>query len=216
MPFVNEKPHDGACVIYDVPLYSRDQVVVLANTTIRPNAPVGRITLGTATPTAGAGNTGNGTCGAVTVGAGALPGVYRVLFIEPITNLGTFMVEDPNGRIVGRGFVGTAFSGGGLGFTIADGATDFVAGDQFLITVAAGNGKFVPLDPAATNGAAVCAGVSYEGVKTAASADGPGVVIRRLARLNRDEIDWGTLDAGQITTAIADLAALGIIVEASI
>lgn len=216
MPFVAEKPHDGACIVFDVPLYSRDQVVVLANNTIRPNAPVGRITLGAGSSAAGAGNTGNGAMGAITVGAGALPGVYRVLFIEPVTNLGTFLVEDPNGKIVGRGFVGTAFSAGGLGFTIADGATDFVAGDQFLITVAAGSGKYVPLDPAATNGAAVCAGVSYAGVKAPAAADAPGVVIRRHAKLNKDEIDWGTLDNTQINTAIADLAALGIIVEASI
>ena len=216
MPVSTEKPHDGACVLYDVPNYSRDTVVVLANTTIKPNSPVGRITLGAATAAAAAGNTGNGTCGSVTVGAGALPGVYQVLFIEPVTNLGTFLLEDPNGKIVGRGFVGTAFSGSGLGFTIADGATDFVAGDRFTITVAAGSGKYIALDPAATNGAAVCAGIAYAGVKTATSVDGAGVVIRRHAKLNKDEIDWLSLDAGQITTAIADLAALGVIVEASI
>lgn len=216
MPYAVEKPHDGACIIFDEKLYSRDQVVVLANNTIKPNAPVGKITLGAATAAALGSNTGNGTCGSVTVGAGALPGVYRVLFIEPVTNLGTFLLEDPNGKIVGRGLVGTAFSGGGLGFTIADGATDFVAGDQFTITVAAGSGKYISLDPAATNGAAVCAGVSYAGVRAPSGADAPGVVIRRLAKLNKDEIDWGTLDSGQIATAIADLAALGVIVEASI
>jgi len=216
MPVSTEKPHDGACILYDVPNYSRDTVVVLANTTIKPNSPVGRVTLGAATAAAAAGNTGNGTCGSVTVGAGALPGVYQVLFIEPVTNLGTFLLEDPNGKIVGRGFVGTAFSGSGLGFTIADGATDFVAGDRFTITVAAGSGKYIALDPTATNGAAVCAGIAYAGVKTATSVDGAGVVIRRHAKLNKDEIDWLSLDAGQITTAIADLAALGVIVEASI
>ena len=216
MPVSVEKPHDGACILYDVPNYSRDAVVVLANNTIKPNAPVGRITLGAATAAAAAGNTGNGTCGAVTVGAGALPGVYQVLFVEPITNLGTFLLEDPNGKIVGRGFVGTAFSGSGLGFTIADAATDFVAGDRFTITVAAGSGKYVPLDPAATTGAAVCAGVSYGGAKAATSVDGQATVIRRHAKLNKDEIDWGTLDNTQISTAIADLAALGVIVEASI
>lgn len=80
-------------------------------------------------------NTGNGTFGAVTVSAGAKPGVYDVVFIEPTTNLGTFTVTDPDGVMVGDGVVGSAFSGGGLAFTIADGATDFVAGDRFAVTV---------------------------------------------------------------------------------
>lgn len=92
-------------------------------------------TAGTAVAAAVAGNTGNGTCGAVTVGAGAKAGVHKVTFIEPTTNLGTFIVEDPDGIVIADGVVGTAFSGGGLGFTIADGATDFAAGDQFTITV---------------------------------------------------------------------------------
>jgi hypothetical protein len=216
MPNTAEKGGPGACVIFDVPAYSRDLVTVLANNTIKPNAPVGRIYFGTATSAAGAGNTGNGTMGTVTPGTGTKVGVYRVVFIEPITNLGTFLVEDPTGLIVGRGFVGTAFAGGGLGFTIADGATDFVAGDQFLITVAAGSGKYVPLNPLATDGSEVCAGVAYDGVKAAAAVDAKGVVIVRHAKLNSSEIDWGTLSAPQIATATAQLLALGILTEAGI
>lgn len=216
MPFSTEKGGPGACVIFDVPAYSRDLVTVLANNTIKPNAPVGRIYYGNATAAAGAGNTGNGTISAVTPGTGVKVGVYRVVFVEPITNLGTFTVEDPDGVTVGRGFVGTAFSGGGLGFTISDGATDFVAGDQFLITVAAGSGKYVPLNPSATNGSEVCAGVAYDGVAAPASVDAKGVVITRHAKLNSSEIDWGTLSAPQIAAATAQLNALGILLEAGI
>jgi hypothetical protein len=101
---------------------------------------LGAVTVGAAVAAAYAGNTGNGVFGAVTTGANAKPGVYNVLFIEPGANVGTFEVEDPDGNIVGRGVVGVAFAGP-IAFTIADGATDFISGDGFTVTVAAGSGK---------------------------------------------------------------------------
>lgn len=81
--------------------------------------------------------TGNGviTMATPNTGAGVKLGVYNVNFVEPITNLGTFQVEDPDGVVVGNGFVGTAFTGV-VKFTIADGSTDFLAGDRIPITVA--------------------------------------------------------------------------------
>lgn len=81
-------------------------------------------------------NTGNGTMGAITVTAGAKPGRYTLTIIEPGANTGTFNVIDPDGIQIGDGVVASAFSAGGLAFTLADGATDFVAGDAFAITVA--------------------------------------------------------------------------------
>ena len=94
--------------------------------------------LGAATPAAAEGNTGSsGTIAAAVVGA-AKAGVYHVTCIEPATNAGTFLVEDPDGIEVGVATVAVEFVGGGLTFTITD-ATDFVAGDAFTITVAAGS-----------------------------------------------------------------------------
>jgi hypothetical protein len=90
----------------------------------------------TATAAALGTNTGNGTMGTITVSTGAVPGVYVLRIIEPGANVGTFVVEGPNGVQIGDGVVATAFSAGGLAFTLADGATDFVAGDSFAITVA--------------------------------------------------------------------------------
>lgn len=89
-----------------------------------------------------AGNTGNGvmTLAGTPVLSTGRAGVYRVVFVEPVTNLGTFVVEDPSGKIVGEGVVGTAFSNQ-VAFTIADGATDFVAGDAFTITVTQTDGS---------------------------------------------------------------------------
>jgi hypothetical protein len=92
--------------------------------------------LGAATAAAVAGNTGNGTMGTVTVGAGAKAGVYVLTCIEPGTNAGKFLLQDPDGIAVGVVTVAAAFSAGGLGFTLADGSTDFASGDAFTITVA--------------------------------------------------------------------------------
>lgn len=80
-------------------------------------------------------NTGNGAMGAITVSAGAKIGRYTLTIIEPATNAGAFMVTDPDGLVVGHGNVAAAFSAGGLAFTLADGGTDFAAGDQFSLTV---------------------------------------------------------------------------------
>jgi hypothetical protein len=111
--------------------------------------------------------------GAITLGAGALEGAYKLTIIEPASNAGNFVVEDPLGRIVGHGTVAVAFSGGGLSFTLAD-ATDFVAGDSFTITVAAGT-KYAKFDEDGTNGTEVAVAVLFDDVD-ASSADKPGVV----------------------------------------
>ena len=91
---------------------------------------------GVATSAALGTNTGNGVMGAVTVAAGAKVGTHKIVIVEPGTNVGTFIHEDPDGMIVGKGVVASAYSGGGLSFTLADGAADFVSGDGFVITVA--------------------------------------------------------------------------------
>ena len=80
-------------------------------------------------------NTGNGVMGAITVSANTRTGRYRLKIVEPAANAGTFVVYDPDGREIGAGNVAAAFSGGGLAFTLADGATDFVSGDGFTIDV---------------------------------------------------------------------------------
>ncbi len=100
---------------------------------LKAGAVLGRV-LGTPVVTAAPTNTaGSGTIGAVTLGAGAQYGRYTVRCVEPASNAGTFELEDPQGRYVGRVTAGAAFTGQ-LNFTIAD-ATDFVSGDHFFIDV---------------------------------------------------------------------------------
>lgn len=89
-----------------------------------------------ATSAAWAGNTGNGVMGAVTVSAGAQVGVHKFACIEPGANVGTFLHQTPDGVIQStRMTVAAAYSFAGLAFTLADGATDFISGDGFDITV---------------------------------------------------------------------------------
>ena len=99
-----------------------------------------------------AGNTGNGAIGAVAAAAGAQIGVYRAVCIEPAADAGTLVVFDPAGVELGRVVVGGAAFNNQVTFTIADGAADFVAGDAFTITVAAGAEKFKLSAAAAVDG----------------------------------------------------------------
>lgn len=177
---------------------------------------LGQITVDTATAAADGSNTGNGTMGSVTVGAGALPGAYVVKITKAAANAGDFQVTDPLGRVVGVGTVGVAFSGGGLSFTLADGAADFARGDFITITVAAGSGKFVALDPTATNGASKAAGILFGTTTVPASGDARCTVIDRYAEVASAELNWGSLTDNQIATAKADLLALGIKVRDSV
>ena len=188
---------------------SREAITVLSGQVITtPMTVLGKVTVGAATSAAYSGNTGNGTMGAVTLSVGAKAGVYKLTIIEPGSNVGTFIVEDPDGVIVGRGVVATAFSAGGLAFTLADGATDFVAGDGFNITVAAGSGKWVKYNQDATNGSQIAAGIAIDAYD-ATDGDVDGVALVRGCEVVDDILTWPSdIESGEKTTAIAQLAAL--------
>lgn len=193
---------------------SRDNITIVSGAgVVRAGTVVGKITAGAATPAAAAGNTsGSGTIASVTVGAGAKVGVYHVVCIEPATNLGKFTVEDPDGITVGVATVGTEFVGGGLTFTITD-ATDFVAGDAFTITVAAGSGKYTPApDTAAANGSNVGAAITLYEVD-ATSADVAVAAIVRDAEVNKNILTFhsGVDDDNKKATKYAQLALVGIL-----
>lgn len=97
-----------------------------------------------------AGVTGNPTCGTITVGAAAIPGVYRIAF----TAATKFNVEDPAGVFIGNGTTGVAFSQSGMGFTLTAGGTAAIAGDTAKITVAVGTGKYIPYTASGAAGTA--------------------------------------------------------------
>lgn len=166
------------------------------------------VTAAGAVATAFASSTGNGTMGAITLSAGAKPGTYKLTIIEPGTNVGTFVVEDPDGKFVGRGVVAAAFSAGGLAFTLADGSTDFVAGDGFDIVVGAGSGHYAPYLDTAADGTAEAAAILCYPVAISAVVTS-NVAITRLAELKAGFLDWGSNDAAGIAAGKVDLAAAG-------
>ena len=169
------------------------------------------VTASAASSAAYSGNTGNGTMGAITVSSGAKLGAYSLTITEPGTNDGNFIVQDPDGILVGQGDVAAAFSAGGLAFTLADGSTDFVAGDGFTITVAAGDGKYVPYDDDNVDGSEVAFAIAYAEVD-ATSADKDCTVIARNAEVKLSALQWAaTNDATDKTNGLADLAAKNII-----
>lgn len=158
-----------------------------------------------------AGNTGNGTAAmnATPTAVGVRVGVYQAIFIEPASNLGTFEVFDPDGVSVGTGVVGTLFAGP-VRFTISDGATDFVSGDRFTITVGATVGKRKQLNLSGGDGSEVANSVAFDDYD-ATSADVVGVEMARSCELVLADLTFPAGISGpQKTTAIAQLAARGI------
>lgn len=72
------------------------------------------------------------------------------------------------------------------------------------------SGKYVPLDPAASDGSEAAAGIMVGDVD-ASAADKPGAIIEREALVAMDNLVWPTgITAGEKTTAIGELEALGI------
>lgn len=137
---------------------------------------LGRIVTGAVSASAITG-TGNGTLTALSTveGSTVKPGAYTLTCTFAVTHGGVFKLTGPGGGIIadnltmraGAGLT-TAFSVGGLNFTLTDGSTDFAAADAFTITVAAGSGKYVPLKVNGKDGAQRVAGI-YIGDNIAAA-----------------------------------------------
>jgi hypothetical protein len=89
--------------------------------------------------------TGNGvlTKAGTPYGANHVPGTYTIRVVAAAANAGRFVVIDPQGDEVGEGNVGTAFAGP-VAFTIADGSTDFIVGDQFTLLLSVASQGPVP------------------------------------------------------------------------
>lgn len=117
---------------------------------------------GSAVATAGT-NTGDGTMGTITVSGTAEIGTYSLRITKAASNAGDFVVVNPSGVVVGNGTVAVAYSGGGLAFTLADGANDFVVGDTFSIAVT-GTVKYKRVEATATDGSQKAAAIYVGGV----------------------------------------------------
>lgn len=193
---------------------SREKITVLSGENLKAGHVLGRRLVAPTVAAAAAfgTNTGNGTVTGQAVGTnlGAQRGDYRISFVEPVTNLGNFLVFDPSGQLVGDGVVGTEFDNQ-IKFTVNDGATDFAAGDAFTINVSAGTYKYKEYDPADADGGQRVAGVLYDNVD-ASAADQAATAIVRHAEVRDGDLQWfAGATAAQKNTAKDALAALGIV-----
>ncbi|MDP3408078.1 hypothetical protein [Bosea sp. (in: a-proteobacteria)] len=125
--------------------------------------------------------------------SGAVPeGTYNIFCIEPAANGGTFHVERPDGTLDGIATVGVAYAGA-INFTIADGATDFVAGDRAGVAVSyeAGTGVLVPADLSVSGGNREVVGILDAPIWAASIGTSERIaVLARNAEVIDHEMTW--------------------------
>lgn len=95
-----------------------------------------------------AGNTGNGTLSAISVGNAVDVGIYTLT----ATAATTFSVTDPEGNALANAAVGTPYTSAELNFTLTAGGTAFAAGDSFTIAVFDAVGTYVQCVRTASDG----------------------------------------------------------------
>ena len=210
---VAESSYPGEFILSEAPrTRSRETIIIAASQTVLAGSVLGQISLGTLAVAAAKTGTGNGAITGATVAAGSQLGVYVATCVAAATNAGTFVFQSPTGEELGSIAVGVAFTLGGITATIADGSADWVAGDEVRYTVTAGAnaaaGQYVLLNPSATDGSQVPAAIAFAPVTTGGSATAKINAIVRAAEVKSGMLNWGSLSAGQITTATAQLVSL--------
>jgi hypothetical protein len=217
MPTVlTEARHDGGFLVSEADGHrSRDVGTLGGATKFLSGMVLATLAGGAATATAKAGNSGNGvfTLDATTpVLDTAMVGTYIVRCTAAATNGGAFRVFDPSGDVLGDVAVGATFNDQ-IKFVIADGAVDFIIGDEFDVSVSVLSQTYVQLNPTATDGTKIATGVSFATVDATLSNQ-PGTILKRDAEVNGSELIWPTGATGaQIAIATAQLAAKGIVLR---
>jgi len=207
MAALTETRHRGGFLVSEAPGTGSRDTITLSNTggaeaTFPAGLVLGKASTGTATAVAQAGNTGNATISAVTLGPGAQSGRYRVEFLTATT----FNLLDPSDNLLQAGATGTAYSGE-LGFTVTVGGTPMVAGDGFDITVAVTGETHIPFTGAGALGAALATAILVDAVTVAAAGTKAAAVVARNAEVNWAELKWDAAVDASSTPTPANLKA---------
>ena len=142
--------------------------------------------------------------------AGVLPGVYTATCTAAAVGGGTFTVTDPKGNVLGTVAVGATFATQ-VKFVIADGAPDFLVGDQFSIEVGPiSPATVVALNLGASDGSQNAAGILLF-TTDATSGAVKTTMIAREAVLSSYGLTWPAgITEAQMDAAVAQLGAKGI------
>lgn len=188
-------------------------------TVVGQNSPSAGGTWSVAAAVAGAGgNTGNGTVALAStpyVAGSVQLGTYEIV----ATSATEWDAFDPNGKFLGIAKNGTAFATQ-IAFTITAGGTAFVAGDAFTfaVTNAGGGGQYSALNLSGTDGTQNVAGIVVKAATAQNGVDnvsGMTVLVRGPAVVDQDNLIWPSgITNTQQTAALAQIAALGIVVRA--
>ena len=192
---------------------SREAVTVALGQQLTAGQVLARVAVaGAIAAAAAADNTGNGTVGSLAVGSEAQEGEYRITCIDPALDGGTFQVEDPAGVVIGTAVVGTPFADQ-IGFALSDGATDFAAGDAFVVTVSGLEEQWKAFHQDGTDGTHVASGVLYDDCDAVAAAQRATAVVRD-AEVNGHALTWpADITAEEKDRAVLQLATAGLIVR---
>lgn len=188
---------------------SREEVVIAAGSGIlKAGTLIALITAANAAQaTADVGNTGNGLLNGISVTSAAASGTYVVEVTSAPADGAKFAVVDLAGKEVGQGVVGTQFVSPGLTFDLTEGATKFVKGDKFTLTVNANLGEYTAYDDAGTDdGRRAASGILY------ASVDAMLNDVRAVGVMRDAEVIERLL-TGLDANGRADLQAKGIVIR---
>jgi hypothetical protein len=123
--------------------------ILLGAGTYKRGAVLGQQTVYPIIGAVGPANTGNGVLSALSTTKTSQIGVYTLT----ATDATDFALVDPQSNALGHVTVGTPFAGE-IGLTLTAGATAFVAGDSFTLSVADAVGVFVSCVKTAVDGSA--------------------------------------------------------------
>lgn len=198
-----------------------ETVTITGSAALQRGSVLGKVALGAAVAAAKVGgNTGNGTLvldATTPILANAKAGVYTVSCLEAVTNGGKFAVTDPLGQLIGYSIVvagdgGTITFADQIKFVITDGSTDFVVGDGFTVTIAAGTGSYKLALAAAVDGSATPVAILADYVD-ASGGDALGPIYQ-MGEFTGSALTLGT--GITLAAAKAALRPLGIFVKTSV
>lgn len=148
--------------------------IIIASGTYKRGTVLGQVSTLNVETVATSTNTGNGSVGSISVEDAAPLGAYTLT----ATAATTFSVTDPEGTALAEATVGTAYTSDDLNFTITAGATAFVAGDSFTLTVVDAIGTFTECVKTATDGSQTPVAVLVDDVDaSAAPVEGSGYMM---------------------------------------